>query len=281
MPDWLNTILMSAIGSALVMAASPIWKRILKKVLPKVIEWRWVIVLTVSSLVGIPAGIGFSMYLQVNQNGDTAQVTPTAHQSQTSIPPINSGNPTPSNASPEARHPTPTQTPELTPVPTATLLHTPTSGPTATPHPTQTPPPTLGPTATPVPIPVSPSAPTLALSPTIRPDSRILSVVIDRNQRLAQPFDVQVLSTLVTGSDGLSVEIHNAVCNNTEHINTREWMQLRCGYYEKTQKQAVIEHITAWHESVGYLRCEADGIPNSLTMGFRCFTKSDAHEGTD
>ena len=84
---------------------------------------------------------------------------------------------------------------------------------------------------------------------------------------------VQALSTLVTGVDGLSIEIHNAVCNNTEHINTEEWVQLRCGYDEETQEQTVIEHIMAWHESVGYLRCEADGIPNSLTMEFRCFAE--------
>ena len=119
------------------------------------------------------------------------------------------------------------------------------------------------------------------LSPTIRPDGRILLVVIDRNPRLAQPLDVQVLSTLVTGVDGLSVEIHNAVCNNTEHINTWEWVQLRCGYYEETQDQTVIEHITVWHESVEYLRCEADGIPNSSTMEFKCFTGNDGQEGAD
>ena len=98
-------------------------------------------------------------------------------------------------------------------------------------------------------------------------------VVIDRNPRLAEPLDVQVLSTLVTGVDGLSIEIHNAVCNNTEHINTEEWIQLRCGYYEETQGQTVIENITAWHEWLGYLRCVADGIPNSLTMEFRCFAE--------
>ena len=84
---------------------------------------------------------------------------------------------------------------------------------------------------------------------------------------------VQALSALVTGADGISVEIHNAVCNNTEHINTKEWIQLRCGYDEETQEQTVIEYIVAWHESVGYLRCEADGIPNSLTMEFRCFAE--------
>lgn len=106
-------------------------------------------------------------------------------------------------------------------------------------------------------------------------------VVIDRDAHSAQPFDVQVLSNLVTGVDGLSVEIHNAVCNNTEHIRTEEWIELRCGYDEEAQEQTVIEHITAWHESVGYLRCEADGIPNSSTMEFRCFTKNDTQERSD
>ena len=253
MPDWLITILTSALGSALVMAASAICKWILKKAFSKEIEWSWVIVLTsVSFLVGI----GFLIYQQANPNGDLAQVTPTAHQNVPSTPSDNSDS-VPSKANPEERRPTPIHTPRLTPVPTSTPTHTSTPDPTATP----------------APIPVSPPAATLALSPTIRPDKAILSVVIDRNPHSARPLHVQTLSTLVTGADGLSVEIHNAVCNNTEHINTKEWVQLRCGYYEETQEQTVIEYIVAWHESVGYLRCEADGIPNSLTMEFRCFAE--------
>ena len=281
MPDWLIALLISVSGSALFAVGSAVCKWILKKAFSKEIEWGWVMALTASLLVGITAGVGFSIYQQVDPNGDIAQVTPAAHQNETPIPPINLGNPTPSKASSEAPRPTPIQTPEPTTVPTAMPIHTPTSGPTVTPHPTQGPTPTLGPTETVVPIPVSPPAPTLALSPTVRPDGRILLVVIDRNPRLAQPLDIQVLSTLVTGVDGLSVEIHNAVCNNTEHINTWGWVQLRCGYYEETQEQTVIEHIMAWHESVGYLLCEADGIPNSLTIEFKCFIKSNAREGAD
>ena len=261
------------------MASSPIWKWALKKVFPKVIEWKWAIVLAVSFLVGIPAGIGFSIYLQVNPNGDLVQATPVTDQNVPSTPSDNFNTVSP-KASPESHQPTPIQTPEPTPVPTATP-HTPTLDPTATPHPTQRPTPTLVPTATPVPIPVSTPVPTLTLSPTIRADGRILLVVIDRNPRLAQPFDVQVLSNLVTGVDGLSVEIHNAVCNNTEHIRTKEWIELRCGYYEETQGQTVIEHITAWHESVGHLRCETEGPPNSLEMKFGCFIRSDAQEGAN
>ena len=29
----------------------------------------------------------------------------------------------------------------------------------------------------------------------------------------------------------------------------------------------------AWHESVEHLRCKADGIPNSSTVQFSCFTE--------
>ena len=269
---------------------------LLRKVFSKKTIWKWTVGFMVSSLI---AG-GLWIYQQADPNGDPTQVAPTTYQNVPSTPSGNS-EPVPAKASPETRRPTPIQIPESTPVPTATPTHTPTLGPMATPdptlnpvpthtptlrptarpHPTQRPTLTPVPTATPVPMPVSPAAPTLALSPTIRADGRVLLVVIDRYPRLAYPLDVQVLSTLVTGVDGLSVEIHNAVCNNTEHINTGEWVQLRCGYDEGTQEQTVIEYITAWHESVEYLRCEAYGIPNSLTMEFKCFTGNDAQEGAD
>ena len=216
--------------------------------------WRWIVVLAVPLLL---VGGSLWIYQQANPNGDPAQATPDAHQNATPTPSVNSENSAPSQGNPEDRLPTPIQTPKLTPVPTSTPIHTPTPDPTATP----------------ISIPVSPPAPTLALAPTIRPDKAILSVVIDRNPHSARPLHVQALSTLVTGADGLSVEIHNAVCNNTEHINTKEWLQLRCGYDEETKEQTVIEHILAWHESVGHLRCESDGIPNSLTMEFRCFAE--------
>ena len=209
------------------------------------------------------------VYQQANTNGDPAPVTPSDYRNTESTPSINSENPTPSKENPEDRRPTPVETPKLTPIQASAPNHTPTPDPAATPIPTPTP----DPTTTPIPTPVSSPAPTLALSPTIRPDSRIFLVVIDRNPRLAEPLHVQVLSTLITGVDGLSIEIHNAVCNNTEYIKTKEWVQLRCGYHEETQEQTVIEHITAWHESKGYLRCEADGIPNSLTMEFTCFVE--------
>ena len=255
MPHWLIAVLISALGSMLGTAAITICVWALKKEFPKTLGWRWAIVSAVVCFILV--GAGFLIYQQANRNGDPAQVTPTASQNTTLTPSDNSDIPTPLKAKPEDRRPTPIQTPMLTLVPTST----------------PTPTPILGPTATPVPIPVSPPAPTLALSPTIRPDNAILSVVIDRNPRLAETLHVQALSALVTGADGISVEIHNAVCNNTEHINTKEWIQLRCGYDEETQEQTVIEYIVAWHESVGYLRCEADGIPNSLTMEFRCFAE--------
>ena len=257
------------------MTGGAIGKWMIEKVFSKTLPWGWIIA---SALVTAVLIVSITwIYQQANPNGDPAEVAPAAHQNDTPITTDNSDNPTPPEISPEDQRPTPIQTPELTTVPTSMMIHTPTPDPTATPtptlDPTPTPTPILNPTATPVPIPVSPPAPTLALAPTIRSDGRILLVVIDRNPRLAEPLDVQVLSTLVTGADGLSVEIHNAVCNNTEHINTEEWVQLRCGYYEEKQERTVMEHIAAWHESVGYLRCEAGGIPNSLTMEFRCFAE--------
>lgn len=247
----------------------------LPKMGPLVVKiWGWIALLAVLVLIG---GGSAWIYQQVNPNGETAEAAATAHRNDTSITTDNSDNPTPPKVRAVDQQPNPTQTPKPTPASTSKLIHTPTPDPTATPtsmlDPTETPAPTLGPTATTTPIPMSPPAPTLALAPTIRPDEAILSVVIDRNPRLTKPLDVQALSTLVTGVDGLSVEIHNAVCNNTEHINTNEWAHLRCGYYEETQEQSVIEHIIAWHESVGYLRCETDGIPNSYTMEFRCFAE--------
>ena len=275
MPDWLTGLLVSTLGSMLGTTASATCIWILKKAFSKTLAWRWVLISTVVSFILV--GTSFLIYQQANSNGDPDQVTPIAHQNVTPNASDNSDNPTPSKANLEDLQPTPTQTPKPTPVPTSTPIHTPTPEPTATltpmPDPTQTPIPIPTPTATPVPAPATPPAPTLALAPTIRPDGRILLVVIDRNPRLAEPLDVQALSALVTGANGLSVEIHNAVCNNTEHINTEEWVQLHCGYYEETQKQSVIEHLIAWHESVGYLRCDTDGIPNSLTMEFRCFAE--------
>ena len=237
---------------------------------------------------------------QANRNGDTAQATSTAHQNAASTP-KDDYDPVPSKASPESRRPTSTQTPGPTLVPTSTPRHSqtlvpaatptptlnpvpthaPTPGPTAKLHPTQEPAPTTSPTATPVPIPASTPVPTLTLSPTILPEKEILSVVIYRYSDRAQPFDVQVLSDLVTGVDGLSVEIHNAVCNNTERIHTLEYIELRCGYYKETREQTVIEHITAWHESVGHLQCETKALPNSSKMEFECFIKGDAHERSD
>ena len=255
MPDWSITVLIGALGSVLGTTASTICKWILKKAFSKTLEWKWVIISTVASFILV--GSGFLIYQQTNRNGDPAQVRQVSHQNATPTPSINSDNPAPSNVNPDGRRPTPIQTPKLTPVPAST------SPPT----------PTLHPTATPIPIPVSPPAPTLALSPTIRPGDKILSVVVDRNPNSTQPFHVQVLSALVTGADGISIEIHNATCNNNEHITTKEWTQFRCGYDKETQRQTILEHIVAWHESVEHLRCEADGIPNSSTMHFSCFTE--------
>ena len=224
-----------------------------KKVFFKKATSRWTVTLVVLFLL---TG-GWWAYLQVRPDGDPAQVTPATHQNATPTPSDNSDNPAPAESNQEDRQPTLIQTPTLMPVPT----------------PTQTPTPTLHLLPTTIPIPVSPPAPTLALSPTIQPDDEILSVVVDRNPHSAQPFHVQVLSALITGADGLLIEIHNATCNNIEHITTKEWIQLRCGYDKETQTQTIIEHILAWHESVGHLRCEADGIPNSSTMQFSCFTE--------
>ena len=218
---------------------------LLNKAFSKKTIWKWIVAFVVSSLI---AGSLWT-YQQLNPNGDPAQVTSAAHQNATLTPSDNSDNPAPAKANPEDRQPTLIQTPTQTPTPT---LHLP---------------------PTTIPIPVSPPAPTLALSPTIQPDDEILSVVVDRNPHLADSFDVQVLSALITGADGLSIEIHNATCNNTKHITTEEWTPLRCGYDEETQTQTIMEHILAWHESVGHLRCEADGIPNSSTMQFSCFTE--------
>ena len=220
----------------------------------KTMPWKRMAFLAVLPFVVIGS---LWIYQQINPNGDPAQATPAAHQNATPTASDTSDNPAPAKASPEDRQITLIQIPTLMPFPT----------------PTQPPTPTLDLLPKTIPIPISPPAPTLALSPTIRPGDKILSVVVDRTPNSAQPFHVQVLSALVTGADGISIEIHNATCNNNEHITTKEWTQFRCGYDKETQRQTILEHILAWHESVGHLRCEADGIPNSSTMQFSCFTE--------
>lgn len=240
-----------------------------KKALYDKTVWKWAVTFVVLSFVAA----GLCTYQLADPDGDPAQATLLTRPDSTSTTPYNLDNPAPSKTNPGHRQPTPTQTPKPTLAPTLTPTPVPTSIPTATPDPTSTPTPTLSPTATTIPTPLSPPAPTLAFLSAVRPGGAIISVVIDRNPHLAEPLWVQTLSTLVTGVDGLSVEVHNAVCNNTEYINTKEWVQLRCGYDNKEQKQTVIEHIVAWHESVGYLRCEPLGIPNSLTMQFSCFAQ--------
>ena len=273
MPEWLITVLLSALGSVLGTAAFVVCKWILKRAFFERLDWRWAIVAAGVSFA--LTGAGLLIYQQTNKSGYPAQASQVPHQNATPTftPPSNSDNPDPSRANPEDRRPTPVQTPKPTLLPTSTPTPTSTLTPIATLDPTPTPIPTPDATAMPIPIPLSPPAPTLALSPTIRPDRAIISVVVDRNPHSTKPLQVQALSTLVTGTDGLSVEVHNAVCNNTEHITTKEWIQLHCGYDEEEQRQTVLESIQVWHESVGYLRCEAGGIPNSVTMEFQCFAE--------
>ena len=202
MLDWFVTILNNTLGSVIATVVVIFCSWILKKVLSKTLGWRWVVASTVASFILI--GGALWVYQQVNPNEDSDPVAPSVYRDTASTPPINSDSSTPSKRNPENRRPIPMDTPTPTPIPTLVS---------------------------------SPSAPTLVLSPTIRPDSAVLSVVIDRNLRLTEPLQVQVLSTLITGVDGILIEIHNAVCHNTEHINTKEWIQLHCGYYEETLRQ--------------------------------------------